>query len=101
MSAHAANPADTGYGSIWEPNIYSLRSPQRAFGAGILKRKRARRPTRISQDRELQSFIESCFTRRLTYSEIHAECLAVYGKQRTPSRDAIGRYFREGIRADA
>jgi len=56
--------------------------------------------SRISQNPELQSFIESCFKRSLTYSEIHAECLSIFGKDRAPSPDAIGGYFRAGLRAD-
>lgn len=68
-----------------------------------VKRERGRSnpaPRQIFRDRELQSFIEDCFTRSLTYAEIHTECLARFEKERVPSSGTIGRYFRAPRRLD-
>jgi hypothetical protein len=64
-------------------------------------RRRRRDGSRIERDPEVKAFLEDRLLRE-TIDEAHAECLAEFGPERTPSKTAIGRHlirYRQRLRA--
>jgi hypothetical protein len=70
---------------------------QQALKKPILDPSGRRSNARLARDREVALFVDSCIEQRKTYSSIRAACIARFGAARTPSPQAISRWFRNRL----
>lgn len=71
---------------------------QRSLKAPSLEPGGRRSKARLARDQEVALFVDACLAeQKMTYAEIVDACTARFGAARTPSSQAVSRWFRSRL----